>query len=114
MSRADWPEMKRRVSDLFATRTRDEWCQIMEHTDICFAPVLTPAEAPEHPHNVTRSTFVDVAGVTQPAPAPRFSRTATEVPAPPAHAGQHTDDLLAEAGYDATDIAKLRDTGAVA
>ena len=114
MSRADWPEMKRRVSGLFLTRTRAEWCEIMEHTDICFAPVLTPAEAPEHPHNVARSTFVEVAGVTQPAPAPRFSRTATEVPAPPAHAGQHTDALLAEAGFDATDIAKLRDTGAVA
>jgi alpha-methylacyl-CoA racemase len=85
----------------------------MEHTDICFAPVLDPDEAPQHPHNVARGTFVEVAGVTQPGPAPRFDRTPTEVPGPAAHAGQHTDELLAEAGYTSDDITKLRDTGAV-
>jgi alpha-methylacyl-CoA racemase len=113
MSRADWPAMKERVTALFKTKTRDQWCQIMEHTDICFAPVLDPDEAPQHPHNVARGTFVDVAGVTQPGPAPRFDRTPTEVPGPAAHAGQHTDELLAEAGYTSDDITKLRDTGAV-
>jgi alpha-methylacyl-CoA racemase len=113
MSRADWPAMKERVTALFKTKTRDQWCQIMEHTDICFAPVLDPDEAPQHPHNVARGTFVEVAGVTQPGPAPRFDRTPTEVPGPAAHAGQHTDELLAEAGYTSDDITKLRDTGAV-
>jgi alpha-methylacyl-CoA racemase len=114
MSRADWPEMKRRIRGLFLTRTRAEWCELMEHTDICFAPVLSLDEAPQHPHNKARSTFVEVAGVTQPAPAPRFSRTATEIPAPAAHAGQHTDEVLAGLGFEQSDIAKLRDTGAVA
>ena len=60
---------------MFATKTRDEWCAVMEHTDVCFAPVLTMSEAAEHPHNVQRGTFVEIDGVTQPAPAPRFSRT---------------------------------------
>ena len=74
-----WPELKRRLEAIFLTRTRDEWCELMEDTDICFAPVLSLAEAPQHPHNVARGTFVEAEGVLQPAPAPRFSAT----PAPP-------------------------------
>ena len=74
-----WPELKARLEAKFLTRTRDEWCALMEHTDICFAPVLSLAEAPNHPHNVARSTFIEVDGVVQPAPAPRFAAT----PAPP-------------------------------
>ena len=70
----------------------------MEHTDVCFAPVLTMGEAAEHPHNVERDTFIDVAGTTQPAPAPRFRRTVPEVERPPAHAGQHTREVLARLG----------------
>ncbi|HEY8525085.1 MAG TPA: CaiB/BaiF CoA-transferase family protein [Acidimicrobiales bacterium] len=114
MDRAQWPALKERFAALFRTKTRDEWCELMEGTDVCFAPVLSIPEAIEHPHNKARGTFVEVAGIPQPGPAPRFSRTAPEVKSPPAHAGQHTDEILAEAGYDADAIAKLREAGAVA
>jgi alpha-methylacyl-CoA racemase len=86
----------------------------MEGTDVCFAPVLAIPEAVEHPHNVARGTFVEVAGIPQPGPAPRFSRTPGEVARPPSHAGQHTDEILTEAGFDADRIAKLREAGAIA
>ncbi len=114
MDRSAWPAMKERVADTFRSKTRDEWCEIMEGSDVCFAPVLTIGEAPHHPHVTARDTFVDVAGITQPAPAPRFSRTATAAPTAAPHAGQHTDDVLGEMGFDEADIAKLRDAGAVA
>jgi len=112
--RSQWPAMKERLAAIFRTRTRDEWCAAMEGTDVCFAPVLGIPEAYEHPHNVARGTFVEVAGLRQPGPAPRFSRTAPEVSGPPAHAGQHTDEVLSGAGFDAERIAKLRETGAIA
>ena len=108
------PGVMERIADVFKAKTRDEWCQIMDATDVCFAPVLTLAEAPQHPHNVHREVFCEVAGVIQPSPSPRFSRTVGAVQSPPAHPGQHTDEVLAIAGYDPDDIAKLRDTGAVA
>jgi alpha-methylacyl-CoA racemase len=114
MDRSRWPELKERLAGVFRTKTRDEWCQIMEGTDVCFAPVLSISEAPGHPHNVERGTFVEVAGITQPAPAPRFSRTQAEIQRPPSHAGQHTDEILTEAGIDAARIAELRETGAIA
>jgi alpha-methylacyl-CoA racemase len=86
----------------------------MEGSDVCFAPVLSMAEAPKHPHNVERGTFVELDGIVQPAPAPRFSRTPGEIARPPSHAGQHTDEILTEwLGAEAADIAKLRDAGAV-
>ena len=113
MDRATWPALKVKLQQLFLTKTRDAWCDLMEHTDVCFAPVLSIADAPKHPHNVARSTFVEVAGVIQPAPAPRFSRTTPEIASPPSHPGQHTDDVLALAGFDATDIVSLRQSGAV-
>ena len=112
--RAQWPALKERLAAIFRAKTRDEWCELMEGTDVCFAPVLTIPEAIEHPHNVHRGTFVEVASIPQPGPAPRFSRTSPEVTAPPPHPGQHTDDVLAAAGFDADRIAKLRATGAVA
>jgi alpha-methylacyl-CoA racemase len=112
--RSQWPAMKERLAAIFRTKTRDEWCEVMEGTDVCFAPVLSIPEAYAHPHNVARGTFVEVAGLRQPGPAPRFSRTAPEVSAPPAHAGQHTDEVLSGAGFDAERIAKLRETGAIA
>ncbi|MFP4513745.1 MAG: CaiB/BaiF CoA transferase family protein [Acidimicrobiales bacterium] len=114
MDRSRWPALKERLAEVFRTKTRDEWCEIMEGTDVCFAPVLSLSEAPQHPHNVERQTFVEIAGVTQPAPAPRFTRTEAEVQRPPAHAGQHTDEVLAAAGFDAARIAELRESGAVA
>jgi alpha-methylacyl-CoA racemase len=108
-----WPEMKERIAALARQKTMDEWSTVMEGSDVCFAPVLTMAEAARHPHNVHRRTYVDVAGVSQPAPAPRFDRTEPAVPSPPAYAGQHTDDVLASGGWSADDIAKLRASGAV-
>jgi alpha-methylacyl-CoA racemase len=108
-----WPDRKADLAEIFASRTRDQWCEVMDGTDVCFAPVLTIPEAYEHPQNTLRNTFVEVAGVRQPAPAPRFDRTPSEVAGPPAHPGAHTDDLLAAAGYGADEIATLRAGGAV-
>ncbi len=113
MDTARWPELKERLAALVATRTRAEWCEIMERTDVCFAPVLTMGEAAEHPHNVARSTFVELGGVTQPAPAPRFSRTAPTVDQLPAHAGQHTRAVLDDWGVPADRIEALVASGAV-
>jgi alpha-methylacyl-CoA racemase len=79
MDREAWPELKQRLIDIFKTKTREEWCKIMEGTDICFAPILTMAEAPKHPHMAARNVFVERHGVTQPAPAPRFSRTPSAI-----------------------------------
>lgn len=112
--KSQWPAMKERLAAIFKSKTRDEWCELMEGTDVCFAPVLTLTEAPRHPHNVHRRTFTEVAGVPQPNPAPRFSRTPGEIAGPPAHAGQHTDEVLADWGFDADRIAKLREAGAIA
>ena len=114
MDKGQWPSLKERLAAIFKTKTRDEWCAVMEHTDVCFAPVLSMVEAPAHPHNVHRQTFVEVDGVTQPAPAPRFSRTPGEIQRPPAHPGQHTDEALADWGMPAERIAALRDDGAIA
>ncbi|MFP5576836.1 MAG: CaiB/BaiF CoA transferase family protein [Acidimicrobiia bacterium] len=114
MDRGQWPALKERIGDIFKSKTRDEWCEIMEHTDVCFAPVLSLGEAPQHPHNVERKTFVESHGVLQPAPAPRFSRTEATIQRPPAHAGQHTDEVLAQFGFEADRIAQLRDAGAIA
>jgi len=109
----NWAHLKERLTVLFATKTRAEWCELMEHTDVCFAPVLTMSEAAEHPHNRERETFIEFEGVTQPAPAPRFSRTKPLVTLPPARAGEHTRDVLADWGFDATAIQSLFDSGAV-
>lgn len=114
MDRSQWPAMKERVTALFKTRTRDEWCSVMEHSDVCFAPVLSMDEATRHPHNVARNTFVEANGMTQAAPAPRFSRTSPEIDRPAPHAGQHTDEVLSRFGFDRDEIAKLRATDAVA
>jgi alpha-methylacyl-CoA racemase len=113
MDRTTWPAMKDRLAAVIKTKTRDEWCQLMEGTDVCFAPVLGMAEAPSHPHNRHRGTFVDVAGVAQPAPAPRFSRTPGAIAMPPPHAGQHTIEVLGDWGFGEADVAKLLETGAI-
>jgi alpha-methylacyl-CoA racemase len=114
MDRSQWPALKERVAEVFRTKTRDEWCALMEGTDVCFAPVLSMGEAPAHPHNRQRETFVDVAGVPQPAPAPRFGRTPGAIDRPPPHAGQHTDDTLADWGFTTGEREKLRQAGAIA
>ena len=113
--RERWPALKEKLAAIFRTRTRDQWCALMEGTDVCFAPVLNLAEAPAHPHNVERKTFFERDGIVQPTPAPRFSRTPGEVAHAPAHAGQHTDEILGDwLAADADRIAKLRADGAVA
>jgi alpha-methylacyl-CoA racemase len=91
----DGAKLRARLEALFKTRGRDEWCVLLEGTDACFAPVLSMAEAPRHPHNVARGSFVEVDGVTQPAPAPRFSRTPSADPTPPQEIGEGTRTALA-------------------
>ncbi len=102
MNKAEWPDLKAKLAAVIKTRTRDEWCEIMEGTDICFAPVLSMAEAPEHPHNKARQTFVSIEGVPQPAPAPRFSKTPGAIQRPPAANGEHDDEILADWGLAST------------
>jgi alpha-methylacyl-CoA racemase len=112
--KAEWPRMKARLVEVFRTKTRDEWCALMEGSDVCFAPVLSMFEAPEHPHNRERGTFIEVDGVIQPGPAPRFSRTAPGRPTPPPAPGAHTDQGLADWGFSADEIAALKASGAAA
>jgi alpha-methylacyl-CoA racemase len=112
--RERWPEMRAELAAIVVAKTRAEWDEVMEASDVCYAPVLSLAEAPEHPHNKARGTFTEVAGIVQPAPAPRFSRTEAEISGPPAHAGQHTEEVLAEAGISVERVAELRASGAVA
>jgi alpha-methylacyl-CoA racemase len=111
---AQWPVMRDRLTAVMRSKTRDEWCALMEGTDVCFAPVLSMGEAPSHPHNRARGSFVDIEGVTQAAPAPRFSRTAPATPAPARPAGSDTDNALRDAGYSDERIAQLRSAGALA
>lgn len=111
--RAQWPELKQRIAAIFKSKTRAAWCELMEGTDICFAPVLDFAEAPAHPHNKARGTFIEVAGVTQPGPAPRFSETASGVASPPPQTGQDTDAILAAAGYTEAQCLALREAGVI-
>ena len=112
MDRSAWPGLKERFTALFKTKTREEWCQIMEGTDICFAPVLGIGEASQHPHNQARQAHVNVEGGWQPAPGPRFSRTAPEVQGAAPEPGSQTDEVLAHAGYSAREIEALRRSGA--
>jgi alpha-methylacyl-CoA racemase len=112
--RKSWPKMKERLKTLFRTKTRDEWCKIMEGSDICFAPVLSMDEAPKHPHNKHRGTFIEDGGVTQPGPAPRFSRTPSKIQRPPARPGEHTEEALRDWGFANADLETLRKSGAIA
>ncbi len=113
MDRSRWVEHKKRLTELFLAKTRDEWCAVMEGSDVCFAPVLSMAEAPSHPHNVARGAFVEVDGVVQPGPAPRFSRTPGQIQSPPPDPGQHTEAILADWGWSADQISALRSAGAI-
>ncbi|SNT08398.1 MULTISPECIES: CaiB/BaiF CoA-transferase family protein [unclassified Azospirillum] len=113
MDETAWPRLKQRVADIVRTRTRDEWCALMEATDVCFAPVLSLAEAPNHPHNLARGTFLELAQGVQPAPAPRYSGRSLTRPTPPTVAGADTDGVLSAMGYDAQRIGRLRESGAI-
>ncbi len=116
MDVARWPELREKFAETFATRTRDEWDEVFAGTDACVAPVLSPAEAPSHPHNTARGTFTDVGGVTQPAPAPRFGRSSIDQPPPPRRPGADTDDVLGaeRLGLRPAEIADLRARGVIA
>jgi alpha-methylacyl-CoA racemase len=111
--RKRWPELKARIAAAIATRTRDEWETIFEGSDACVAPVLAMGEVAAHPHNRARSTFVARDGVLQPAPAPRFSRTAPEMGSPPRPRGADSDAVLADWGFPAAEIAELKRAGVV-
>ena len=113
MDRGRWPEMKARLAEVIKRRTRDEWSAVLEGSDACFAPVLSLSEAPLHPHNRHRATFTEVAGVTQPAPAPRFSRTPGAISRPPPHPGQHTISALADWGFTPDEVAELQASKAI-
>ena len=108
-----WASLRGKLEVLFATQTRDHWCALLEGTDVCFAPVLDLQGAPQHPHNVARQSFVEIDGVTQPAPAPRFSRTPTSVKAPAAMAGEHSEEILSDWGFAANEISALKQAGAI-
>jgi len=113
MDRDQWPAMKARLAAIFAGRTRAEWEAVFEGSDACASPVLSLAEAPAHPHNVHRGTFTEVAGVVQPAPAPRFVGTPGAIRRPPPHPGQYGDEALADWGLDGAEVAELRASGAI-
>ena len=113
MDPRQWPELKEKIAAVFRTKTRAEWDALMEHTDVCYAPVLTMGEAIEHPHNKARQTFVEVGGAPQPAPAPRYSRTANDAPRAARQPGSDTDALLAELGLSEDEIAAHRDAGTI-
>jgi alpha-methylacyl-CoA racemase len=106
--RSKWPEFKGKIAEIFKTKTRDEWCEIMEGTDVCFGPVLTMGEALEYPQNVARKTFVEIEGVPQPAPAPRFSRTKPEIRGPALMGPEYTEAALSDWGITPDEIAKLK------
>ncbi len=108
-----WADFKDRLAGIFKTKTRNEWDAILEGSDVCYAPILNMEEAPHHPHNKERGTFVEIDGVPQPAPAPRFSRTPSAIQRPPASPGEHTEEALADWGFSATDLEQLRSSGAI-
>ncbi len=112
-SRDEWPAMKERFAAIFKTKTRDEWTAVFDGTDACVVPVLSAWEAHLHPHNVARSTFIEVGGVVQPAPSPRFSRTPSGVSKPPSLPGGDTVSGLLEWGVSEDTVAKLRESGAL-
>ena len=113
MDREHWAEHRDRLARVFKSKSRDEWCELMEGTDICFAPVLDYEEAKAHPHNRARSTFVEVSGVTQPAPAPRFSRTPSEIRSGPPKAGADTREALLGWGFGESEVCDLQEARAI-
>jgi len=112
--RGIWPDLREKLAHVIAQKTREEWTEIMGGTDVCFAPILDLDEAPKHPHNAARQTFVEVAGVTQPAPAPRFSATPGAIQGPPPAIGAHDQEALSDWGFSEREIGALKTAGALA
>ena len=96
--KSNWDRIRQRFAEIFKSKSRTDWCELMEGTDICFAPVLTMDEAIDHPHNKARAVFIEAFGVTQPGPAPRFTRTPGSIRRPPPRPGEHTAEVLEEWG----------------
>lgn len=113
MNTEKWPELKQQIADTIRTKSRDEWCQLFAGSDACVTPVLTLTEASQHPHNLARQNFIEVGGVLQNAPVPRFDRTPGDMPKVPRQAGQDTRALLRQAGYTRDQIEALLSSGAV-
>ncbi|MFN3857813.1 MAG: CaiB/BaiF CoA transferase family protein [Caulobacter sp.] len=113
MDRSAWPDLKAKLADVIRTKTQAEWCALMDATDVCFAPILTLDEAPSHPHNAARETFVTIEGVVQPAPAPRFSATPGKVQGPPPKIGAHNEAALSDWGFSSAEIESLKAGGAI-
>ena len=113
MDAGTWPQRRQFLARIFARKTRDEWDEIMACSDVCYAPVLSFSEAIEHPHNKARNSFVEVDGVTQPAPSPKFSRTQSVVTRPPTKRGEHTNEILAEWGFSSEEIDELNEEAIV-
>jgi alpha-methylacyl-CoA racemase len=107
MDRTAWPSLRDKLAGIVARRTQAEWCDLLEGTDACFAPVLDMDEAPRHPHNRAREAFVDIAGVLQPAPAPRFSATPGAIQGPPPKTGEHDREALADWGFTPEELERL-------
>lgn len=113
LDRSSWPVNRETLKEVFLTKTRAEWAELMEDSDVCFGQVLSMGEAMEHPHNVARGTFIEVDGVKQPGPAPKFLRTPSKTPMGVAYAGQHSKEGLADWGFAAAEIEKLAASGAI-
>ncbi|MDF2902308.1 MAG: carnitine dehydratase, partial [Phenylobacterium sp.] len=114
MNRGSWDSLREKLAHVIAQKSQAEWCEIMDATDVCFAPVLDLDEAPKHPHNVARQTFVELEGVVQPAPAPRFSVTPGAIQGPPPSIGAHDQEALGDWGFSPAAIEALKASGALA
>jgi alpha-methylacyl-CoA racemase len=113
MNGEEWPKWKERFAALFKTKTRQEWCEVFDGSDACFAPVLSIEESREHPHAKARQSFISIGGLEQPAPAPRFSRSRPEVPRRPAGVGEHTAEVLSDWGVSESEIESAREGGLI-
>ncbi len=111
MDKAAWPDLKEKLANVLRSKTRDEWCEIMEGTDVCFAPILSIEEAKDHPHNKDRETIVEIDGVAQPNVAPRFSRTKSEIQGPAPEVGAHNESALKDWGLSESDVETVKAAG---
>ncbi|MFV2089853.1 MAG: CoA transferase, partial [Pseudomonadales bacterium] len=113
MDASRWPEFKSELIEVFKAKSQSDWCEIMEGTDVCFAPVLSIFDAPDHPHNKARNSFLEVDGIVQPAPSPRFSRTPPEISHGARAPGEDTDSVLLDCGFSSEEVAGLRASGVI-
>ena len=113
MDKRKWPKLSEKLADIFKTKSRDEWCAIMEGSDVCFAPVLSMSEAVDHPHNKARKIFIEIDGILQAAPAPKFSRSQPDLPTPPPMIGERKETALKDWGFTEYEIDELKQFGAI-